>query len=226
MISPHRLLCCALAVILSSTGVAKEPLPLNELGELIYVRFKADYTPVGQNEEGWGRFKKGEVAMVTKIVDANYFAVARPPLDLHSINEFMTIPESLKEFWIEHPKYPDPQSVLRSKVDVISESDAMKQAVSLAMSNMAVKRGSAKFQREIAAERAESEARREASYPKSLFMGWNEKGNPVIGKHQGGGNYFAGWDTNGNPRNIRATQNRDGTYFMGWDEHGNPVIGR
>jgi hypothetical protein len=63
-------------------------------------------------------------------------------------------------------------------------------------------------------------------YPDSLFMGWDENGQPINGKHTGGGNYFMGWDDNGNIRNRQASPTGKGNYFMGWDKNGQVIIGR
>jgi len=123
MKTPQRLLCCALAVMMSSTGWASEKLPTDKDGQPVYVRFVADYAPVGCPDELG--FKAGDVAMIRKVFDANYFEVARPPQLVSP--RYVSSPEEMKENWIKFAARR--HRIRRDKVEIIPEEEAILAAI-------------------------------------------------------------------------------------------------
>lgn len=208
--------------MLSSTGWALDPLPLNKSGEPIYVRFHTDYVPVGTPSDLG--FKKGDVALVRKIFDANYFGVARPMTSVHFHDGPDPTPELMKELWIEVSR--SSERVPRDKVDVISEESALAQAVSEKSSKLNTLRAvRASAERRVAGA-TKSEEMKQESYPKTLFVGWDEHGNPKTATHMGKGSYFMGWDKDGQPITGRAQDAGGENYFLGFDENGQPITGQ
>jgi hypothetical protein len=226
---PHRLLCYALVVMLSSTGWAEDDsAPRNKDGDFIYVRFHTDYEGVGMYG---GVFQKGDVARVTKKIDAYYFEAST---DLRSKYgrkarwdkvDIVTKEQAYRQREQEYGERRAQERVSerRRMASVILEAGVVDKVTQLSELSETELSEVYEFAKQAIEKRA---AVRAAQYPKNLFMGWDENGQPITGTHTGGGNYFAGWDKNGQPINRRANSTGQGKYFMGWDENGQPITGQ
>jgi bifunctional DNA-binding transcriptional regulator/antitoxin component of YhaV-PrlF toxin-antitoxin module len=219
MIILQRLLLCASAVMLSSVGWADELSPLKKAGQPTYVRFAADYVPVGCRDELG--FKEGDVVMVRKISDANYIYVAKTPSHLW-FDKTIPTPEQIKEEWIKFPG--SRERVRRDKVEVVSEEEAITFALSKKIKDVA---SSNVVDRMLDEQAAEEESRKQTEfYPETISAGRDESGRRVTGKYRGDGRYFCGRDENGNPIIRRASTRGDGRFYLGRDKNDQPIIGR